>query len=477
MDTWEASHASELKLADMESSSHFFGFAGQALMSGLFDFVFVSADLRVGEEARDARSAVIGRILEHTIDRKQADAELQELLEQTSKAQSKIHSSHFKEVLKELSADLTGAVVELARGRDIRVSTITPDLQPQPVQFQVSVGDGRMETRADRQGHGFQRALLIAALRLLAERGAAALNASVICIAIEEPELYQHPLQARSFAVVLRKLAESDRGIQVAYATHSPYFIEARSFHQIRRVTQESMHGGVGAVRVVGSSLDRVVDRLDGVIPEDRIRKQLDSVCVGQLGEGFFAKSVLLVEGTTERAVIQGAATRDSTTLLMDGVFVGEAGGKTGLLLPYVILDELGIPAYVCADNDSHLVDLLEEAQAEGPPERARKLLGSLRDSIAWNRRILAFFGLDETDWPEGRVARNLTFVDGGLEQALHRDWPAWVESRENLIECGVGFSGKNGATYQEAAVRAEGAVPSIVLDLLKSVKQLQLAA
>lgn len=471
MSQWEADHTDLLEESDVESSSPFFGFAGQARMSGLFDFIFVSADMRAAEEVLDSRAAVIGRILEQAVDRSGADSELADLLEAASRTQQEIQTRYFGEQLESLSSDLTEAVSALATGRSLRVTSEAGRIQQPKIQFRVNVLDQEFETPVDRQGHGFQRAMLIAALKLLAERGHVADQSSVMCLAIEEPELYQHPLQARSFAVVLRALAEdSDTGVQVAYATHSPYFIEARSFHQIRRVTRETQSGNV-RVAVVGSTVERVIDRLAGFVEPEKVQRQLDSVCMGGLGEGFFADVVLLVEGSTERAILSGVAARESAPLLLEGIFVGEAGGKTGLLLPYVILQELGIPAYVVADNDSHLRD---EVGSTTDDIRARKLASSVSDSIAWNRRLLRFFGLAEEDWPVGPVAQNLTFVDGGLEQALDDMWPAWAESRQDLIDSGAGFSGKDRATYEEAALCAEGAVPTELRQLIANAKALR---
>lgn len=66
-------HPDELTATDIALDNHFFGFAGQAKMSGIFDYVFVNVDLRASEEGRDAKSSVIGRILEQTVDREAAD--------------------------------------------------------------------------------------------------------------------------------------------------------------------------------------------------------------------------------------------------------------------------------------------------------------------------------------------------------------------------------------------------------------------
>ncbi|MCP9948670.1 hypothetical protein LUX33_09765 [Actinomadura madurae] len=52
---WERDHQHELVAMELAADGHFFGFAGQAKMSGLFDYVFVSADLRAVEEGRDVK--------------------------------------------------------------------------------------------------------------------------------------------------------------------------------------------------------------------------------------------------------------------------------------------------------------------------------------------------------------------------------------------------------------------------------------
>ena len=474
---WEAAHLDRLDEAEVEASSHFFGFVGQAQMSGLFDFIFVSADLRASEEATDARSTVIGRILAQAVDRTAADAEVEELLGRVASEQSEIHRKHYGEQLTTLSGRLTDEVAAFASGRTVRVSAESAPPSPSKTQFLLDIVDNDLNTRVDRQGHGFQRALLIAALKVLAESSQDNAGPGVVCLAIEEPELYQHPLQARLFAAVLRSLSEDrERGVQVAYATHSPYFIEAKNFHQIRRVTRVSV-AGRDTTRVLGSSVERVVQRLDGFLDAPKIRRQLDGVCMGGLAEGFFAEVVLLVEGTTDRAVLTGVAARDSTPLLLDGVFVGEAGGKTSLLLPYVILEELGIPAYMVADNDSHLFDNLNAAIAAGDLDQMRKLKPTVTNSIDWNRRILRFFGAAEVDWPKSSITPNLTFVDGGLEQALESMWPGWADTRHELVSAGAGFSGKDQATYEEAALHAPGAVPEMLTALLESARALRLAA
>lgn len=70
---WEASHTDQLVDAPEALQTNFFGFNSSSKMSGLFDFVLVTADLRASEEAADGKSSIIGRILERSVDRTAAD--------------------------------------------------------------------------------------------------------------------------------------------------------------------------------------------------------------------------------------------------------------------------------------------------------------------------------------------------------------------------------------------------------------------
>jgi putative ATP-dependent endonuclease of OLD family len=139
-----------------------------------------------------------------------------------------------------MTTQLNEVVASYSPGRAVTVSPSEVELKAPRTTFDVAVLDGTTETAVERQGHGFQRTLLISALQLLAQSGAASAE-GVICLAIEEPELFQHPIQAQTFAKVLRSLAEdAGKRIQVTYATHSPYFLEARHFDQVRRLTRSS---------------------------------------------------------------------------------------------------------------------------------------------------------------------------------------------------------------------------------------------
>ena len=221
MTLWEAAHTDQLAEAPESLQTNFFGFNSGGKMSGLFDFVLVTADLRASEESIDGKSSIIGRILERSVDRTSADEEIATIVEESRAKQQKVYEEKFKAQLDAMTEQLNEVVASYSPGRAVTVSPAEVELKAPRTTFDVAVLDGTTKTEVQRQGHGFQRTLLISALQLLAQSGAASAE-GVICLAIEEPELFQHPIQAQTFAKVLRALAEdAGKRIQVTYATHT----------------------------------------------------------------------------------------------------------------------------------------------------------------------------------------------------------------------------------------------------------------
>lgn len=476
MSEWERAHPEYLEDSD-GSDTYFFGFAGQGVMSGLFDYVLVTADLRAGEEAQDGKTTVLGRILERTVDRASADVKLHDLSSRLRQEQDSIHNQHFGPQLDAISRELSDAVAAFTEGRSIRISTVNVDPKPLKVQFSVSILDHLTETRVDRQGHGFQRALLIATLKLLADRGTATGQQGVICLAIEEPELFQHPVQARAFASVLRKLAEDGRQqMQVTYATHSPFFIEATHFPQVRRVNRTIQEiGAAPKVDISHVTVDQVLTRLDGFVKRETVLKRMDALCIEDLPEALFAETVILVEGSTDQAVIDGYAERNDALLAREGIVVAEAGGKDGILLPHAILTELGIPCYLIFDGDKGCTERMRRNNDKDDDQKfAAKVAAEVAKHGKTNRAILRYLGASEESWPStGAYARYAVFEDC-LEAELKANWPAWQSRVDELVKAGTGFLDKNRATYRHATATAADKAPDVFQEILAAVRSKQ---
>lgn len=471
MTLWESDNPDRLE--ETESGvTHLFGFNGQNKLSGLFDFVLVTADLRASEESVEGKKTIIGRILERAIDREGANAAFEALAREVSEKQAAINEEHLGEQLDDLAEALTAEVSAFAAGRGVRLHPRTPDVRPSPASISVAISDALNETSVDRQGHGFQRALLISSLKLLAARGAQGNDGSVICLAIEEPELFQHPTQARVFSKVLRALADNPTGgLQVMYATHSPYFIDPRFFDQVRRVTRrQHAPDEHPSVTVHDASLDAVAKRLDGSgVTDVALRSRWDQMCTKNLAEAFFAAAVVLVEGDTDKAILDGIAAREGQSALeVEGVTVAYSGGKQHLFTPHAILAELSIPTLVVFDNDKGGGSRM---RADGKP--ADVAATTEANEIATNRRLLAYLGETVVDNPEGQISANVHVWADRLEDVIENEWGGWKNTRQSIVHSGRGAAGKNAATYALAAQECPAAPSGALIEVMDAARAL----
>lgn len=456
--TWESNHIDELDDIPDTLQTNFFGFNSSGKMSGLFDYVLVTADLRASEESIDNKSSIIARILERAIDRSAADEQIQEVADESKRKQEEIYKKAFGTQLRELEGKLNTVVERYSQGRTVSVQPAEIDLKPTRTTFEVSIHDGETETTVDHQGHGFQRTLLISALQILASSGRTAENGT-ICLAIEEPELFQHPIQEIVFAKVLRDISEEpSRHIQVTYATHSPYFLEARHFDQVRRLTRSAQDRGV---HVNYGTVDEVKTLLNNVVKPTTVDRQLDAAVTGQLSIALFANRVLLVEGTTEPAVLYGVYDRNQVGgLEAEGLSIVSAGSKDSIALVHAILTSLNIPVFTLFDGDANFA-----TRSNG--KNAEKLEDERRGHITSNRRLLKYFNRTEMDFPPQSVNETFAVFRDHLETFLTEEWPEWSQKFLE-VQRRTGVSGKkNSQLYRLATLEAEGSVPQMLIDIL----------
>ena len=461
MTSWESSHIDLLVDVPEALQTNFFGFNSGGKMSGLFDFVLVTADLRASEESIDGKSSIIGRILERSVDRAAADEAIAQIVEESRAKQQKVYEEKFNAQLEVMTQQLNEVVASYSPGRPVTVTPAQVELKAPRTTFDVAVLDGTTETEVERQGHGFQRTLLISALQLLAQSGAAS-SEGVICLAIEEPELFQHPIQAQTFAKVLRSLAKDPaKRIQVTYATHSPYFLEEQHFDQVRRLTRSTDETPL--VTVHFATLAHVKAKLKGVLSADTVDRRLDGFVTNQLAVALFAHRAFLVEGTTESSVFHGISDRTSLGLLeAAGVSIVSVGAKTSIPLAHAILTSIGIPVYALFDADGGF-----EARAKSDGKLQGKIDDERKSHIAANHAVLRYFGRAEEDFPCAIVADEVAIFEDQLEAFLSANWPEWITACSD-VEAAAGVDlAKNKFAYRTATLKAEGAVPVMLLQIL----------
>jgi putative ATP-dependent endonuclease of OLD family len=469
MENWEAANPEKLETASV-SATHLFGAVGSARLAGRFDYVLIPAVAQVEREARDDRGTLLRQLLDRFIVvRPELRERLARLAAETQAQANEIIGKEGREDLSALARVLTEELRRLVPDTTIALEPLPVDLSVPSTSVGLTISDSGLETDVARQGHGVQRSLFMAMVQQLAvprPRGAADAEAAPrILLAIEEPELFQHPLQARHLARTLARLAEGEAGVQVLYATHSEHFVDPTHFTHIRRFQRQG--GSAPAVSAITqATIDRVADRLGGAVPRDQIAARVRITLGRGLAEATFARGAVIVEGRTDAAFLLGLSERDMGLDAL-GIALVLAGGKSQLLLPWAVLEELGVPSYMIFDGDGNLGDRLT-AQGRTAEEAAPKI----QQARVLNENLLRALGEDPTPDPATIVGTRFACFHADLETECAR-WDGFEDKlREATDELGD-FRGKSEDAYRVAAQQAPDPVPPLFVQLLDAVKAL----
>jgi predicted ATP-dependent endonuclease of OLD family len=191
-----------------------------------------------------------------------------------------------------------------------------------------------------------------------------------IILAIEEPELYQHPNRQRHLSRILYELSRTGiagvaKRAQVIYCTHSPLFVDLSRFDSMRRLTKIKNPSNVSLPKitwVAQTNMDSVAKKLESVLDErpsnpftgESLKARMVAIMTPWVNEGFFADVAVLVEGEDDRSAIIGTAIAMGIDLEGEGIAVIPCGCKENIDRPFLVFSELGIPVYVVFDGDGH---------------------------------------------------------------------------------------------------------------------------
>ncbi len=454
METWERENPEkcETKTAD---ARHLGGFTGTPLLESRFEYVLVGATAGAPEALSGTRGTALDRLLSvvEELDAAARDriTELQEGAQE--EIQRVVADARARDLLS-LGANLTERVAVYFPGAAVRLEDEIAPPRPPQISVRALVSDrGGHPMDPELQGHGLQRALVIALLHELAEVATAegeeeeGPSPRALMLAIEEPELYQHPLQARALADSLDGLASRDNGppIQVAYSTHSPYFTRPALFSDLRLCRRDA-DGGTRCVAADRSAVERAID--DAGYTRD-VARRVEASLANSLREAIFARTVLLCEGPTDAAVIAGVA-QGQGGLDREGIAIAECESKSGIGVAIAILTQLELPFFVLFDAD---------ADKQNP------------DEATHNRRILALCGEQEVDWPDREVREKSANFADTLETDLEDLWPQFAAAQDTVATELAMKNEKNPRLYREAAARA-GEPPGFLVDVIEAVRE-----
>jgi predicted ATP-dependent endonuclease of OLD family len=340
-----------------ESPDQFYGWSkGSNILAKYCQWVYVPAVKDAAEEQQEGKNTALGTLLQRTIRSKVSFADhVKELREDLGRKYREMIEGQ-KSVLKDVSDSIERRLQEWAHS-GTRVDLqwyYDPDKSvgvSEPV-ARILVGEDNFLGEIPRMGHGLQRSFLVSLLQELAEIGGE--TQPTLILGFEEPELYQHPPQARHLASLLEDL--SSQNAQVLVTTHSPYFVSGRGFESVRMTRR----GGKGAAsKVTHSTPERISEVLAAGLgekptPPSAVMAAVEQIMQPSQNELFFSRVPVLVEGVSDVAYI-------STYLKLTGRWAEFrrlgchfvlGGGKDCMSRPLAIAECLGIPSFVIFDGD-----------------------------------------------------------------------------------------------------------------------------
>ncbi len=332
--------------------------------------VFVPATLDVDSQIQNDKQSPIIKLLSEisrlTIENKK---EVTEFLEKARTEYGELTNPDNIPELSNISEKLTKNLQELYRDSKLHTKwSNIGDIQPSYPRPSLTVEDGGVFSSIENVGHGLQRAALLSVVRFLAE------NASVedmpeefetaqsdILFLIEEPEIYQHPQKQIVFRDALDRLAgrlNKSNGIriQVAYTTHSEKQISIRDFGSIRILRKTKADSGEMEHLISSISIQDCIEYFSDYLnvepmSEDGFLAKMH-IFSKEMCEGFFAKKVILVEGVSDKGLLEGYMKLCDRNADEEGISILSADGKTKMDKPFFIFKRLGIPTYVIFDSD-----------------------------------------------------------------------------------------------------------------------------
>ena len=426
LEKWESEHPDQCKL--MRDDGKFFGFTGvgQGYLGRYTKFIKVPAVRDAAEEAADGKGSCIAEIMDLVVRSSLDNEAFIRLQDDTHAELLRILDPARQGRLGDLQSDLTRTLQHYVSDASVSVEwSDLMELKIPPPKATVSLIEDGYRTTVERTGHGLQRAFILTMLQHLAsarEHHNENYDETVVrrmpslLLAIEEPELYQHPSRQRHFSSVLRRLADGSvagvsNNTQVVYTTHAPLFVSLDRFDQIRILRKDIRDLGSPKITVVSmTSLQKVAQilwHLSGDVgtpyTSESLLTRMQAIMTPWMNEGFFADVVVLVEGETDRAAILAIAETMGYELPELGVAVIPCGGKASLDRPAIVFGELGIRTYLIWDNDE-------------------KIRSSKRKEVAdKNRLLLRIVGAAEEDWPS-QVEDSHACLRGDLQDTIKDD-------------------------------------------------------
>lgn len=416
---FEASQPDKCNL--IASEDQFYGATrGANRLAPHVQWVFVSASKDATEEGEESKTSALGQLLARTVRSKVSFEEKVNSLRAEAKKQYQALLDAEQSALDNISSSLQNRLASWAHP-NLSAKVLwkqDPDKSikvEEPFAY-IKIGERGFEGDLSRFGHGLQRSYMLALLQELALIDD--INAPTLIMGIEEPELYQHPPQARYLAETLLELSE--KGAQILLCTHNPLFIPGDNFDKIRIVRE---YGSPSQTKITSVSYDELSNELASVgerhLKESGMVAKLYPSLNPVINEMFFCKVLLLVEGQEDIAYITSylILTGAIVEFRKHGCHIVPVDGKNRLIKPLAMAKLLEIPAKVIYDADTNKT-------------REDEIIKHKKD----NKAILNLQGhAKESEWPSTDIIKeNLSCWQTNLTDTIKTEFGnGWQKYRD----------------------------------------------
>lgn len=403
------------------SEDNFYGVNSTGKLSPFVQWVYVPAVKDAGDEGQEAKNTALGKLIARAVrTRTNFETELEGLKARTLESYRELLDRN-QASLSEISQSLQSRLESWAHP-NVRLDMVWLSDPAKSVVLQqpvagIKTGERDFLGSLSRMGHGLQRSYLLALLQELAASEAP--DAPTLILGCEEPELYQHPPQARHLADVFTELATGNN--QILVTTHSPLFVSGDGFENTRLVCRQSQTSGTS---VRSATYQQLCTRIRNALGEDQNRRiegrvaKIHQALQPGIAEMFFAHVPVLVEGLEDVSYI-------TTELLLSerwsefrrlGCHLIPVNGKDKLIQPLAIAVELGVPVFVVFD-------------ADGDTERQDFRAKHERD----NQALISLLGATCDPFPAGNVfSGNHAIWQSNLTKVVKADFGAHHERLTN---------------------------------------------
>ena len=211
---YETNHSDQCEL--IRSEDQFYGISrGVNRLAEYLQWIYVPAVKDVTTEQLETKNTALGKLLARTVRVKTNFGERVQALRTTMQKQYQDLLDEHQDSLQDLTMSLRTRLTEWAHPEATLKLEWQHDLEKsvrveEPLAH-IIAGEGDFEGELARFGHGLQRSYLLALLHELAVSDDT--NAPRLILGCEEPELYQHPPQARHLASVFQGLSQGNSQI------------------------------------------------------------------------------------------------------------------------------------------------------------------------------------------------------------------------------------------------------------------------